>query len=308
MQYFTIKEFKTVTIIFLCRSLELHVLASDQWFSDGVAYPRLPWLSSDLLPKLVRWATECKSSEFRSTLSLLPVEKYSVMYQTLKEKYKAMVKVKSAQRQRRINCVVDSISWFLILNTNAFFFRFGLRLRILRSLSMRTLPLLHISSWVQTWFWILFYNDQFESYFATCLFIFILTCMTTAKYTNTSILYIYAKVKLFFVTCCKVMNPRENQSECEKRLWLGTLIYVSHQRQVNGCEQQVIKSVHDQTVVLNLCHWTAGAVGGGASGERSDWKTVLCGPGLWKRPPGSHTGQWRGKQRAGWMLAVFDLH
>lgn len=77
--------------------MELHVLASDAWFSDGVAYPKLPWLSSDLLPKLVRWATECKSSEFRSTLSLLPVEKYSVMYQQLKEKYKAMVKVKAAQ-------------------------------------------------------------------------------------------------------------------------------------------------------------------------------------------------------------------
>ncbi|XP_074479456.1 putative tRNA (uracil-O(2)-)-methyltransferase [Sebastes fasciatus] len=74
-------------------ALELHVLASDAWFSDGVAYPKLPWLSSDLLPKLVRWATECKSSEFKSTLSLLPVEKYSVVYQQLKEKYKAMVKV-----------------------------------------------------------------------------------------------------------------------------------------------------------------------------------------------------------------------
>ncbi|XP_039678698.1 probable tRNA (uracil-O(2)-)-methyltransferase isoform X2 [Perca fluviatilis] len=74
-------------------ALELHVLASDEWFSDGVAYPNLPWLSTDLLPKLVRWATECKSSEFKSTLSLLPVEKYSVMYQQLKEKYKAMVKV-----------------------------------------------------------------------------------------------------------------------------------------------------------------------------------------------------------------------
>ncbi|XP_028284959.1 putative tRNA (uracil-O(2)-)-methyltransferase [Parambassis ranga] len=73
--------------------LELHVLSTDLWVSDGVAYPKLPWLSSDLLPKLVRWATECKSSEFRSTLSLLPVEKYSVMYQQLKEKYKAMVKV-----------------------------------------------------------------------------------------------------------------------------------------------------------------------------------------------------------------------
>ncbi|KAM4536522.1 putative tRNA (uracil-O(2)-)-methyltransferase [Odontesthes bonariensis] len=73
--------------------LELHVLMLDAWFSDGVAYARLPWLSSDLLPKLVRWSAECKSSEFRSTLSLLPVEKYSLMYQQLKEKYKAMVKV-----------------------------------------------------------------------------------------------------------------------------------------------------------------------------------------------------------------------
>ncbi|XP_056225800.1 probable tRNA (uracil-O(2)-)-methyltransferase [Seriola aureovittata] len=74
-------------------SLELHVLTPGAWFSDGVAYPKLPWLSSDLLPKLVRWATECKSSEFKSTLSLLPVEKYSLVYQQLKDKYKAMVKV-----------------------------------------------------------------------------------------------------------------------------------------------------------------------------------------------------------------------
>ncbi|XP_041842575.1 probable tRNA (uracil-O(2)-)-methyltransferase isoform X2 [Melanotaenia boesemani] len=74
-------------------ALELHLLTLDAWFFDGVAYAKLPWLSSDLLPKLVRWATECKSSEFRSTLSLLPVEKYSLMYQQLKEKYKAMVKV-----------------------------------------------------------------------------------------------------------------------------------------------------------------------------------------------------------------------
>ncbi|XP_072315286.1 probable tRNA (uracil-O(2)-)-methyltransferase [Eucyclogobius newberryi] len=73
--------------------LELHVLSPGEWFSDGVAYPKLPWLSSDLLPKLMRWATECKTSEFKSTLSLLPVEKYSLMYQHLKNKYKAMVKV-----------------------------------------------------------------------------------------------------------------------------------------------------------------------------------------------------------------------
>jgi tRNASer (uridine44-2'-O)-methyltransferase len=65
----------------------------DDWFSDGVAYPKLPWLSGELLPKLVRWATESKTSEFKSTLSLLPVEKYSIMYQQLKDKYKEMVKV-----------------------------------------------------------------------------------------------------------------------------------------------------------------------------------------------------------------------
>lgn len=74
-------------------ALELHTLTLGTWFSDGVAYPKLSWLSTDLLPKLIRWATESKSSEFRSTLSLLPVEKYSLMYQQLKEKYKNMVKV-----------------------------------------------------------------------------------------------------------------------------------------------------------------------------------------------------------------------
>uniref|UniRef100_A0A669B487 tRNA (uracil-O(2)-)-methyltransferase n=1 Tax=Oreochromis niloticus TaxID=8128 RepID=A0A669B487_ORENI len=80
-------------------SLELCALSVDSWFSDGVAYPKLPWLSSDLLPKLVRWATECRSSEFRNTLSLLPVEKYSLMYQQLKDKYKAMVKVLWAEER-----------------------------------------------------------------------------------------------------------------------------------------------------------------------------------------------------------------
>ncbi|XP_028982948.1 probable tRNA (uracil-O(2)-)-methyltransferase [Betta splendens] len=74
-------------------SLKLCALDPDAWFSDGVIYPKLPWLGSELLPKLVRWATESRSGEFRSTLSLLPVEKYSLMYQQLKDKYKAMVKV-----------------------------------------------------------------------------------------------------------------------------------------------------------------------------------------------------------------------
>ncbi|KAM3857414.1 putative tRNA (uracil-O(2)-)-methyltransferase [Diretmus argenteus] len=74
-------------------ALQLNAFRPDEWFSDGVVYPKLPWFSRDLLPKLVRWATESKTSEFKSTLSLLPVEKYSVMYQQLKDKYKQMVKV-----------------------------------------------------------------------------------------------------------------------------------------------------------------------------------------------------------------------
>ncbi|CAB1351763.1 unnamed protein product [Coregonus sp. 'balchen'] len=54
-------------------SLGLHLLRPDDWFSDKVAYPKLPWLGGELLPKLVCWATEGKTSEYRSTLSLLPV-------------------------------------------------------------------------------------------------------------------------------------------------------------------------------------------------------------------------------------------
>lgn len=113
--------------------MELHTLTSDAWFSDGVAYPKLPWLSAELLPKLLRWATESKSSEFKSTLSLLPLEKYSLTYQQLKEKYKAMVKVNSggelfkAERMDMTMCqglvfiVITECRYVLIL------YRFGLR-------------------------------------------------------------------------------------------------------------------------------------------------------------------------------------
>ncbi|XP_072542951.1 probable tRNA (uracil-O(2)-)-methyltransferase [Salminus brasiliensis] len=73
--------------------LSLHALRPDQWYSDGVAYPKLSWLTAELLPKLARWAVDSKSSEFKSTLSLIPVEKYSILYQELKNKYKDIVKV-----------------------------------------------------------------------------------------------------------------------------------------------------------------------------------------------------------------------
>lgn len=101
-------------------SLELHVLTPDAWFSDGVAYPKLPWLSADLLPKLVRWATECKSSEFRSTLSLLPVEKYSLMYQQLKEKYKAMVKVEREDTLRLVSVLLYCGCFYVFSHFSAF--------------------------------------------------------------------------------------------------------------------------------------------------------------------------------------------
>ncbi|XP_050958754.1 probable tRNA (uracil-O(2)-)-methyltransferase [Labeo rohita] len=75
------------------RLFSLHALTPEQWCSDGVVYPKLSWLCTKLLPKLSRWALESKASEFKRTLSLIPVEKYSILYQQLKEKYKELVKV-----------------------------------------------------------------------------------------------------------------------------------------------------------------------------------------------------------------------
>lgn len=51
---------------------------------------------------------EQKPSEFKSTLSLISVAKYSKVYQDLKEKYKEMVKVSLA-----VNAVILS---FFFLN------------------------------------------------------------------------------------------------------------------------------------------------------------------------------------------------
>ncbi len=57
----------------------------------------------------------------------------------------------------------------------------------------------------------------------------------------------------------------------------------------------MIESSPEQTAVLSLCHFAAGAVGRRASREKSDRQAVLCGPGLWKRPAGPHTDQRRGE-------------
>lgn len=73
----------------------------EDWFSDGIAYPKLAWLGNELLSRLAKWSVEQKPSEFKSTLSLISVAKYSKVYQDLKEKYKEMVKVSLA-----INAVI----------------------------------------------------------------------------------------------------------------------------------------------------------------------------------------------------------
>ncbi|XP_078069622.1 putative tRNA (uracil-O(2)-)-methyltransferase isoform X2 [Mustelus asterias] len=64
-----------------------------EWVADGILYPKTTWLIDVLLTKIVKWSTENKKSYFKSTLSLISVEKYSECYHRLKAKYKEMVKV-----------------------------------------------------------------------------------------------------------------------------------------------------------------------------------------------------------------------
>ncbi|XP_076794464.1 putative tRNA (uracil-O(2)-)-methyltransferase isoform X2 [Arvicanthis niloticus] len=69
------------------------IFCPERWHSDGVIYPKPAWLGEELLSKLARWAVENRKSEFKSTLSLVSIQRYSRMYQKLKEKYRDMVKV-----------------------------------------------------------------------------------------------------------------------------------------------------------------------------------------------------------------------
>lgn len=94
------------------RSVSIVAPSSEDWFSDGITYPKLAWLGNELLSKLAKWSVEQKHSEFRSTLSLISVAKYSNVYQELKEKYKEMVKVSLA-----INAVITcfpAVVFFLL--------------------------------------------------------------------------------------------------------------------------------------------------------------------------------------------------
>ncbi|XP_010640075.1 probable tRNA (uracil-O(2)-)-methyltransferase isoform X2 [Fukomys damarensis] len=69
------------------------IFCPEKWHSDGAIWPRPAWLGEELLGRLARWCVAHKKSEFRSTLSLVSIERYSVLYQELKEKYRDMVKV-----------------------------------------------------------------------------------------------------------------------------------------------------------------------------------------------------------------------
>ncbi|XP_072476225.1 probable tRNA (uracil-O(2)-)-methyltransferase isoform X2 [Notamacropus eugenii] len=73
--------------------ISMLVFSPERWDSDGIIYPKSSWLGKELLSKLARWSVENKKNEFKSTLSLISLMKYSQVYQELKEKYKEMVKV-----------------------------------------------------------------------------------------------------------------------------------------------------------------------------------------------------------------------
>ncbi|XP_050803611.1 probable tRNA (uracil-O(2)-)-methyltransferase isoform X3 [Gopherus flavomarginatus] len=74
-------------------SVSILTSSPENWVTDGIVYPKRTWLGKELLSKLAKWSTEEKQSEFKSTLSLISVAKYSRVYQELKKKYKEMVKV-----------------------------------------------------------------------------------------------------------------------------------------------------------------------------------------------------------------------
>ncbi|ETE61930.1 putative tRNA (uracil-O(2)-)-methyltransferase [Ophiophagus hannah] len=69
------------------------LLNPEKYVPDGIVYPKAEWLGNKLISKLVKWSTEITKNEFKSTLSLISVARYSQVYQDLKEKYKEMVKV-----------------------------------------------------------------------------------------------------------------------------------------------------------------------------------------------------------------------
>ncbi|XP_007956390.1 probable tRNA (uracil-O(2)-)-methyltransferase [Orycteropus afer afer] len=73
--------------------LSVLIFCPERWHCDGVVYPRSSWLGQELLARLARWSVENRKTDFKSTLSLVSVEKYGRLYQELKARYKELVKV-----------------------------------------------------------------------------------------------------------------------------------------------------------------------------------------------------------------------
>ncbi|XP_036273064.1 probable tRNA (uracil-O(2)-)-methyltransferase isoform X1 [Pipistrellus kuhlii] len=69
------------------------IFCPERWQSDGIVYPKPAWLGQELPVRLARWSVASGSSGFKSSLSLLPILKYSRTYQELKDKYQHMVQV-----------------------------------------------------------------------------------------------------------------------------------------------------------------------------------------------------------------------
>lgn len=90
------------------------IFCPERWQSDGTVYPKPAWLGQELPAKLARWSVASGSSGFKSTLSLLPLLKYSRTYQALKDKYKHMVQVMRGELPLppfKLGCVVPLCRW-----------------------------------------------------------------------------------------------------------------------------------------------------------------------------------------------------
>ncbi|KXJ27835.1 putative tRNA (uracil-O(2)-)-methyltransferase [Exaiptasia diaphana] len=74
-------------------SITLHIsenalarFPSDNKGGDGIVCPSIKWLRDQLLPKLNKWA-ENPENKSKGSLRLISLERYTILYQTLKEKY-----------------------------------------------------------------------------------------------------------------------------------------------------------------------------------------------------------------------------
>ncbi|XP_077995861.1 putative tRNA (uracil-O(2)-)-methyltransferase [Glandiceps talaboti] len=70
-----------------CARVQLCVHDNKQEFINGVTNPTSCWLLQQLIPKLVRWMEVSDPSTPVSNKSVLDIEKYTTLYQQLKQKY-----------------------------------------------------------------------------------------------------------------------------------------------------------------------------------------------------------------------------